>query len=292
MADSKLETTVYFTSRFDAFMASMEALGSHQMVIPVMLPAFVPQDVLSAAIRSGAVPALMDVDPETFAIDPKVIDAYLTEYKDETPPIIVSCLGPGMTPCPVLDKYLEEKELVHILVHEAPSSDVSNCPDYALQIYGQSLPVHLRMGVVSTVFEDLIDALHKIQHSPLGTYNSLSDSEDRYLREYYDELTVTPEDSFAMASAYADKHGWKVVSMHPGYGGGTTIYVPDGFIRPDQIEEAQEHVRPLFEPTYKHVEVQERFAAGVPEYPGVDEVTCRLFCIDDDYQFLKDVTRG
>jgi len=74
-------SAVAFNSYQNAISAILEVLGSRSHMIPVILPITASPDTISAVLRGGGDPLLLDIRPQTLQIDPVVLGEVLTEVK-------------------------------------------------------------------------------------------------------------------------------------------------------------------------------------------------------------------
>jgi hypothetical protein len=145
------------------------------------------------------------------------------------------------------------------------------------------------MGTVSTVFGDLSEAILAVRDSSLGTYSKHSTLVMEELREYFLQVCGDdPTDAFVKAKRVADQVGWEVLSVHPGHGAGTTVFVPDGILSPAEAFPGHaDRIKNAFTPVYTDASVASRFPEGVPPYPSVDFLTSHCFVIPDDLDLLR-----
>lgn len=83
---SKLEsffgpTSVVFNTYQSGVTAVLEILGSRIRDLPVVLPVTTSPEVLAGVLRSGAIPFLLDIEPEFYQIDPVLLEEVLEELK-------------------------------------------------------------------------------------------------------------------------------------------------------------------------------------------------------------------
>lgn len=273
--------TVHLNSRFSAVLALAEVLGSHGSELSVAVPASVPLDVLSAVMRAGCAPALLDVDPDTLCILPSALEDLLTNVPSANW-IVFSCLPPGVTPCAQLTQLTRTKDIPHILVHDAPSSEVPLSTDYIAQVYGTST-APFPYGMVSTCYTDIMTDVLSVSTGALGLYSYFTPVMNQAV---YDQLSNAcggdPSKPFELACKLASERGWELTSTSPGYGGGTTVRVLPGFLPPNS-----EWIQRALDCTYLRDEVKNRFEDEVPDYPGVDLAHTQYFVIPDDVEVIN-----
>lgn len=74
-------SAVAFNTYQNAISAILEVLGSRAHLIPVILPITASPDTISAVLRGGGDPILLDIRPQTLQIDPVVLAEVLAEVK-------------------------------------------------------------------------------------------------------------------------------------------------------------------------------------------------------------------
>ncbi|MBI1879123.1 MAG: DegT/DnrJ/EryC1/StrS family aminotransferase [Chloroflexi bacterium] len=77
----------------------------------VIVPAYTFQATATAPMAAGAIPVIMDIDPETYCIDPKAIEAAITP---KTRAVIVVHLGAQMTDMDAVTEIAERHNLIVI----------------------------------------------------------------------------------------------------------------------------------------------------------------------------------
>lgn len=141
--DVLFKHAVTFNSYQSAIQVCLEALGATAEEVTVVLPVTASVDTVSAVLRSGGYPCLLDIDPGTLQIDPKLLEEVL-----EATANVVAVLGfPGGWD---IDKALKELcdkyEIPTIIDSRLPPSHTNYGPkgtftvyDFAPQVGGGSL---------------------------------------------------------------------------------------------------------------------------------------------------------
>ena len=192
-------TSVVFSSHQAAITAVFEVLGSRSTDIPVILPITIAPDTLSAVLRAGASPLLLDIEADTLQIDPTL----LAEVLGELPTAMVVFNRPGGQP--VTANLLElTKDIVTVVdTNLPPSIAVGEDCVGSFTVFDLS-PIIGSGGVVHHKYSQQISELKMIRNGVLGLAANLNETlcTLAYTRLHEDPKLTTRKLKQAQAAMY------------------------------------------------------------------------------------------
>lgn len=269
---------VSFHSYQSAMQAVLEMLGSRSSMLPVVCSVFTAPDVMSAILRSGAQPILLDVDEETAQINiPDLQDLLTSLHEAEKEAVILLNRPAGAPVDPSLVAATSDVVTVED-THVFPDPLDDSLSQFAVW----DLSTVEKGAIVRTPFDVQRKDLVMIRDGFLGHDSGLSNAAKKALQEMPSmSITRINAKKYRDALASSGKEGL-VAFAHERHTPFFVFNVPNADRVIAHLYSYGIEAKKAFFPLHEHPQMASRWHLP-PEYPVAERLSKRLLAVPTNH---------
>lgn len=181
-----------FSSQQAAITACLELLGTRANIIPVVMCVTSPPDTLSAALRAGGHPLLLDVDPQTLQMDPEQLEMVIKDL--DTPIVVLNPPGGADIDPRILDLVQDLPTILDSRVPLRPKQE-SRC-QAVFNVFDMALHAGGPASIVMHKFEPQVTQLKLVRSGIMGLSADLHPSIAKAILSSIREESSSVKDAF------------------------------------------------------------------------------------------------